>query len=382
MHTAPRALCALLLLLAATACEGSDPNPEAVSPTEKPGAPDQPAPPPAPSDPAWEEVQRIVSSADETSHTKKRRLERYIQNHPGSPHLPEARKRLAEVNAEVERDLAEQKRRAETAKERLAEQARRQQEEAEQRYAKLLAEGVPALAVRGLAKAGDWSPDKRVAADQFTPVVLTVDQKEHRFQHPGRGSIGTFYGGASDIVYSDLPHLYQALKAEFPKYPVRRRALVNRLLRQHIGGDLLPVDSPGTVDKARLKALIDAMRLAPTDTVLGHKAADVYRLAQPMLADHALNYVALRDRVGRTKALAAYKAALAAEETTWEGDMGRFYERFTKENKLPPSDWYGADVITGFWMRRMADGTDAMIYKALRDTAQRFDPALYKQLKP
>ncbi|MEL6178158.1 MAG: hypothetical protein AAFS10_04350 [Myxococcota bacterium] len=368
-------LMCVLLLCGGTACQNDDPR------TEDPEKPSAQATPPMPKDSAWEEVQALLSNPDETVHTKKRRLERYIQNNPGSPHLPEARKRLAVLQKEVERDLARQQERARAAKDKLKAQEEAKAAESEEHTKAILAAGVPALAVRGLAYAADWNPDKRV--QQFDPVVLTIDGKEYRFAHPMRGSIGTFIGGASDLVYHDLKTIKSELKAEFPEWRIRRRALVNRLLREHMGGDIFPMDTPGALNKAPLKALIAAMKLSPTDTVLGHKASTLYRLVRSSLVDHARIYQEMHSRLGRRKVLAAYKAALSTEATTYEGDMRTFYRSYTETHKLESKTdgWYGTPVIVGFWMRRMADGTDTLIYTALHNTARTFDPALGKQLK-
>jgi hypothetical protein len=153
-----------------------------------------------------------------------------------------------------------------------------------------------------------------------------------------------------------------------------RRGALAKFLEPRLGGRLYAAD--GRVDKKALKKLLDGVWIEPDAPLAGLPAREIYALHRGECRAAALVYVALRDGVGKGAALKKYKAALARDAHA----MGKFYRDLagapgiagaaTAETKDPT-------YLTGFWLRRMADGTDAELFAFLSKVLKAYDPEFH-----
>ena len=151
-----------------------------------------------------------------------------------------------------------------------------------------------------------------------------------------------------------------------------RRDALSTLLATALGRRLYV--SEARVDKKALASLLTALWTAPDAPFLGVPAREVYAGSRELVRDAARVYAALRDGPGKAAALKEYKAALARHVAP----MQSFYRSFAEAHGLAaaaaPVNAGDLTYYTGFWLRRMADGTDADLYKFVTKVLAAYDP--------
>lgn len=157
---------------------------------------------------------------------------------------------------------------------------------------------------------------------------------------------------------------------------------VNKVAEPIAGGLLFKED--GSLDAEMLKTLIGKVQFGASDKVLGIPAPAVYASFKPTLREYALVYRTLK-KIGPDVVKAEFKAALADAGDDKEA-MSMFYRRFVNTNDvvalsgLTKSNRHA--VSTGFWMRRMADGTLPIVEETLKKMLVEFDKPLHDEVFP
>ncbi len=155
---------------------------------------------------------------------------------------------------------------------------------------------------------------------------------------------------------------------------------LNQVAEPLTGGLLYKAD--GSVDAAMLKTLIEKMQFGAGDSVLGIPATAVYASFKPTLREYALVFRTL-NKIGPDVVKGEFNAALADAGDDKDA-MSTFYRRFVNMNDvvgqsgLQKSNRHA--VATGFWMRRMADGTLPLIEETLKKTLVEFDKPLHDEV--
>lgn len=137
------------------------------------------------------------------------------------------------------------------------------------------------------------------------------------------------------------------------------------------------------LDGAALQKLIDAFWVGPQDTVLGISGATLYQVFRPVVHEYAHVLKALK-AMGDAPTT-EFKAELATA-----GDdpkvMPTFYKRFVNMNDIAGKSGLEKSsrlaIASGFWMRRMADGTAPVLEDALRKTLDAYDKPLRDAVFP
>lgn len=139
------------------------------------------------------------------------------------------------------------------------------------------------------------------------------------------------------------------------------------------------------LDKKGVEAWLKAITITPQTPLLGSSAQAIYTAYRPILKSLAGMHQAMLKAQKRDQILKAYKGALAKVSKDDESVMIKFYDNYTGSHKLVAAAQitdrpYQAYILTGFWMRRMADGTDAVLASSLKQLIKDFDQPLYAQL--
>ncbi len=157
---------------------------------------------------------------------------------------------------------------------------------------------------------------------------------------------------------------------------------LNKVAEPIVGGLLFKED--GSLDAELLKSLIEKIQIGANDKVLGIPAPAVYASFKPTLREYALVYKTL-NKIGPDVIKAEFKAALS-EAGDDKDAMSTFYRRFVNMNDvvalsgLTKSNRHA--VSTGFWMRRMADGTMPLVEETLKKILVEFDKPLHDEVFP
>ncbi len=160
-----------------------------------------------------------------------------------------------------------------------------------------------------------------------------------------------------------------SLESDIKADPIKKWAQctmedINKLARARLGKPLytgIARMNPETVEM-----IADKLLAMPPDTPLfgGERTlATVYQQLDEAVPDYLAARRAI-DAYGYTKALEEYRKELESRGVLYkEGgfDMTSYYERFNRNLDIPQSPY-----ITGFWLRRMDDGTDHIILNAMQ----------------
>lgn len=153
--------------------------------------------------------------------------------------------------------------------------------------------------------------------------------------------------------------------------PEAQMEAINVLLRRHAGGGLFA--AAGRLNRASTRRLLRAFEKNLEDEFLGVPLDQAYPVFAYRLRKYAAVYRALK-QVGLAQAKQAYRAAVKKDSSAMLG----FYESWAKAHDIQELagleyDW-DARNPTGFWMRRMADGTDRMLFATLQRVLKRIAP--------
>ena len=210
---------------------------------------------------------------------------------------------------------------------------------------------------------GSYDGDDGVALKLADDVEITAG--------PRTVDAGDLYAGLADMVFAVAPELSDRSLG----YPWSSSNAMGKFLKGTLKAPLYASD--GKLNKKAVKSLLAKASIKPDAEILGAKAGDIYNLYASGPRHHAAVYAAIIGKVGKPKALKEYKAALAEAPKA----MPAFYRRFTKDHGIvgddAPEDLKArGDVhqIVGFWLRRMADGTDTMLSVHLNKVLKEYDP--------
>jgi hypothetical protein len=221
-----------------------------------------------------------------------------------------------------------------------------------------------------------------------TKVRDIVSYKLYEFGNAaGEGSVGPLQVGNKKVEQPLMIGLRQSrmLVAKLGGAPSDcdvecQNTHLNQVAEPLTGGLLYKAD--GSVDSAMLKILIEKVQFGAGDTVLGIPATAVYASFKPTLREYALVFRTL-NKIGPDVVKGEFEAALADAGDDKDA-MSTFYRRFVNMNDvvgqsgLQKSNRHA--VATGFWMRRMADGTLPLIEETLKKTLVEFDKPLHDEV--
>lgn len=153
-----------------------------------------------------------------------------------------------------------------------------------------------------------------------------------------------------------------------------RVPIYNTIAKGVAGNDVFK--EPGVIDPLALKSLLDALYVEPDKSLLGATAKDIYPLLRPIVYEFVMTQRAIRV-LGKEKSLGEFNAAMAKTATDKRA-MLNFYKDFATQNNLGMLAGLEANrshaQITGFWLRRLADGSepvlDVFFKKMLKDYDQ------------
>ena len=197
--------------------------------------------------------------------------------------------------------------------------------------------------------------------------------------------MGTLRWTLWEVISSRQPGIVDRIKQR--SEALRQGYTTNSLLRVTLGGDLFDMENPGRVNKETLKVFLDRIYMPPKSQLLGTSTTELYKLYRQPIEEYARVYRAMR-KVGKRRVVRAYRKALkqhADPSQHYNEAMLGFYRTFTKSNNIAKRSGlmhrWDLSIMSGFWMRRMADGTDRMLWDFTLKVLKDYDPALYKELK-
>lgn len=242
---------------------------------------------------------------------------------------------------------------------------------------------VPDLGAEVLYRALKWS-DRAEAGPNYKPATLTlIDGVAKTYEQPHRLGLGAMRSHLESLSDRRAPKDAVAKPRVVNGVEIQGNA-INAALKTRLKGNLFASDAPAKLNLKVLKKLLDAAWIAPDDALLGVTARDVYRVVQPGVTALAMIYKVMRDDLGKPKVLKAYRKALKDHPDkgkAYNRDMMAFYRAFPKTHgiaeKAGVGDYYGAYVMSGFWMRRMHDGTDTLLASFMRRGLKTYDRKLH-----
>jgi len=248
--------------------------------------------------------------------------------------------------------------------------------EAERRYVaaeKAFASGdVRAIAEASVFGLDAFSPPRD--ADPSAPGATTLRLGDLAVPVlPPGGGVEGLMAVVSSLIDRYDHDLSARMEAAHTYGPWPYREALSTFLTPRLGGRLYGAEAH--VDKKALKKLLAAVWTAPDSLFLGVAARAVYALHRDACRTAAVVYVALRDTVGKPAALAAYKAALARDGGR---KMYEAYHDLASAHGIlaaaAPASSHEVEYLTGFWVRRMADGTDGDLFAFLTKVLKAYDP--------
>ncbi len=238
-----------------------------------------------------------------------------------------------------------------------------------------------------LHRAARWADSRPTEGAATSPVTLQ-----------GRGAavtktpelalgMGTVRYALEDLIQEGAPELVDPETRRSDA--LRLASAANKLLTPLLGGTLFDSKRPGALRPKAVKRLMALAKTIGPDTKLaGTTAAEVYTLYRRPIREYAAVYKALLDKPGRRRIVRAYRKAVkqfANPDLVYNDKMLEFYSRFAHTHGVGDAAGLGRRwdiaIIAGFWMRRMADGTDKMLWSTLQDRLSAFDPKLLRSLR-
>ena len=282
----------------------------------------------------------------------------------------------ARLKKEAEPEAAEEKAKADEAKRAQREAKEKAEQQAAEDSAEQLREGdLRILAGKVLFSFGKWATT--LDEPNFVAVKMAIGAESRSHDKPITFGIGSVRSGMRSVFRDALPASWA--KYEQNGWQGRLRLVTNDLLRARLGGDLFAKE-PGSVNAAPLKKLFDLLYIAPDKPLFGTAAAQVYALVRQPVRDYTKAYTVMKPK--KSAATKAYKAARAKHAASsgdkYSNDMMEWYyaqsDAYEIKDKLGMGNRRGAYLMSGFWMRRFADGTDAICFKFLRRVTKAYDP--------
>lgn len=231
------------------------------------------------------------------------------------------------------------------------------------------------LVWRGISQS---SQDKSGEPNEKLFALAKAEGKPFEFTHPLRIGFGRTHG-----IAVRLGELAVDSPAKGPCGSECQAKRVNALLNPITQKDLLTAD--GVADAEALQKILDALAIEPTDKILGVDAAALYPVIKPSVEANARIYAVMKS-LGKEKVVAEFEAAKKANPEPASGKnqgMLKFYRSFDGDHDITGTANVRisqSHINVGFWVRRMADGTDTLLEKFLMAHLQKFDSKLYDEL--
>lgn len=309
----------------------------------------------------WQNVQRALERQASDPFTRLKYLKEFQLHHPGAH------------KQEVESELEKAQTQADAIRKERATKARR----LHQAQATDLERGdLKAMAEMVLFDVSRWTSD---SAWRGQPVQLKLTH-HGQIRELDRGlyfGLGTARRSLVTQLRTVAP---QWVVNDLKKPPAQTANLsLNQLLRPLLGADLFDPDQPGRLHAAPLKKLLGLAALSPEDELLGHSARQLYPLVRRPVEDYLAAYRALVARVGREQARMDLEAALKEHpdspgEDYNQGMLG-FYRDYPARRGLDQDPALQGQAhagwLVGFWLRRVHDGTDEVLFQFLEQQHQR-----------
>lgn len=188
-------------------------------------------------------------------------------------------------------------------------------------------------------------------------------------QKPNTKPLYIGYMGAQNLIFFSLreelsiPNVCGA-ECRVPFY--------NALLKPFSTEDVFKGD--GALDPKALKNTIDALYIKPDASLLGVQAKDVYPVVRPIVYEWVMTHKAIRT-LGKDEVLAEFEAEKAKGES-----LVPFYKDFATKKNLGMLAGLDSNrshfALAGFWMRRLADGSEPVLDAALKIMLKDYDQEL------
>ncbi len=327
---------------------------------------------------AWLDVQAKAKNPELTAHARVRAMEKFLLEFSSKHKYSQDAKTLyKKLQADVKSEEEAQKKRA------AKHNAQRKKDQAQR--IKTLQEGplteIGAVLVFQLASwAGKPNPK-----DPLQGVTLRLGQRQKVVGRPVRYGLGFAREALRSALKEDLPTLFDT-KLE---YTQGTNLGINTLLRKRLGGDLFSTQKPGALDPKAVQTMLQQFDLTPQSPFLGTTAAEVYEKYKAPVRQYALIHDAMTRYIGRKKVRKSYEEA-AAKHADGKGgtkyEMVDFYRTYAQENQIASragirDDIWSTYVPVGFWMRRIADGSEPALATFLEKNLKTFDPEFYQKLR-
>ncbi|MFT7624379.1 MAG: hypothetical protein ACI9WU_003566 [Myxococcota bacterium] len=231
-----------------------------------------------------------------------------------------------------------------------------------------------------------WA-NERPAGGLVDPVTLTLPSGATVTKSPELAfGLGTVRWALGDLIRRRAPDLLDT-EANRPE-ALRLAGSANAVLKGLLGGAIFDPNKPGALKRAAVQRLADELgKIQPDTMIAGTTARAVYRLFRKPIREYALVYGALLRTPGKAKSVRAWRKHVrkhANPDTHYNQKMLAFYTDFANKHAVGKTAGLGhrwdMRVIAGFWIRRMADGTDKILWNVLTERLQTFDPELLAEL--
>lgn len=368
------ALVWLALGLSLSACkEKPAVDPAAKAPEVAPPTKEVMTPAPTPEETAWLKLEKTLSDGRLPVNKRIGLLNRYVKKYPSAPKSEEAKVLIQELEQgrALERPL------------RQASYEIRQVVINAQRY--VYARSLEGKDAMGYAQAlfFELASDIQMKGKTMLepPLVLTAANGDvitrDRDIYLGLGSARlTLFRTLSSYMPELTAGCEQLSDACYIKAV---NGLSNKLLKVNV------YKKPAELDKKGVEAWLKALAITPKTPILGTSAQAIYTAYRPVLKSLAGMHQAMLKAQKRPQILKDYKGALAKAPKSDDMAMIKFYDSYASQHQLVSAAQiterpYQAYILTGFWMRRMADGTEATLAASLQQLIKDFDQPLYAQL--
>jgi hypothetical protein len=150
---------------------------------------------------------------------------------------------------------------------------------------------------------------------------------------------------------------------------------------KRLGGELPLPEEPTRYDPRLVRRALAESWIEPDADLLGAKAGEVFAPFRELARQYAKVYLVLKREGGRYRFKRAYLLALKSRPDK----MTTFYRKYLADRRIDLKartlNRTGNYVAVGFWMRRMIDGTDGVVFRFLDRLLRAYDPLGYKELR-
>lgn len=327
-------------------------------------------------DRAWKSLQKNINSSRLSTAKRLALVKGFVRNYGKSKYGEEARQLLSvmQTSGKMRMSTLMASRRVRQANDKAWSAVFAQSVKSPQAYRDLM--------LFSMLNAGRSYSMLKIA--EFSPVTLSAPNGlQRKITKPVYMGVGTARYG-----------LYRGIREYFPEMiPSHCKYMKDSCFREAANALSQKVfqtplyDAPAKLNKEAVKKALAVLPVPEKKGfILGAAEAQLYQAYKPLMTSLAVSLAKLEK--SRSKSLKAYKGAVKkhkafAQEDKYNKEMLAFYDQFAKKQGIaevmPERPGY-AYVYTGFWLRRMADGTDKMFASVLKNYVRVYDKPLYKKL--